>query len=1020
MADDSIQPASPTLSPEDFGLDRNTLRLLPQSAEELSRQSEKYEAGRQLVDTESPSPEMVKLGKQIGVPLESGIGTVDYMAYRSRSTPQERLDFLAQKYGAENIRMNSLGAPVVRTFDKATGKAVDRTVDPFDIGLKSAAGFIAEQGLGTAAAIAATRAGRPEAIASKLQGVPLVGKLLGGGKTALGKSLIGSSTFEATKVAQGAIVRAYDKPPIDLDSVGYNIKGDLLQSLEGAALVPLDAAGDMGMIKGGEGIQWMHGLLTGKPVSTPAEALRRGVQKTARKFAEETEASRLGREGLVEWEKEGIPAKPTIGMVTDIPFIAKAFGYMRKHAAGAAAGDAAMAEWDRSLREQQRFMLSQGNLRSLEEIGNDGILRLKLAYDAADKMLASEVSATKGKIAESSQKRVLDLFSIPKLPEMGYPWTETGSYLNSSASKTRDVFWDRVSKLYNDLYSHPLANDRIIPTGNLIARVKKLKSGLPSAEQTVSEIGYDTYGSPFEIESVEKVPLKEYVPDGVLSKMNDLLKLEGQKTSITDLKEIRTELNNSIKRSQAFGQVKDHYLSELASAVDQALQEGINSTGDKSLRTVFDRATSEYKAGIPKFKDKLLARLWAHPDEVAVDNGTLFNSIENSPSRYKSLVNFFGKDSEGTRAFQQTVVKKLLMESLADGSARTIDIPTFLSKAQTLSSKNGQLFKDTIGSKFQMLEGEQRVLGELKGAVDIEAMQGLLSGNPPDRAQIRKLIQLEKTRSKLYQNSVVKQFVQGQLGVSSIHPEDFVRSLSEANLKDVGQVMSILENGRHNDYILDLRVKTLQTMFRKAQREATSADRARSMVGDPTYLVSTEGLQRVMGSDEQQAVYKRILGPEMWTRLGNYLKETLLEEQQTERARQAGFIASAASTSAGIKAFLNPLSKGSHELTDFAKYKLLSIMMARDWGVEMLSSLGKPLPPPIIKAPLSQRAMANLVASGTFLGAVTREFEDPMTRFQVLAWLKRQSGLATEESAQQPMMTPEQFNQGGPAPQQPR
>lgn len=1015
MAEDYIQSAKPTLSPDQFGLDPAS--LAPTSPEELSRQSERFEQGRLHVETDAPSEEMVRLGKRLGVPLESGIDTADYLAYKARATPEEQVNWLAQRFGAENIRFNPMGKPVIQTFDPKSGKPIDRTVDPFDIEPKSVAGFAIENAAPMLATAAALKGGNPAAIASRLQKVPLLGRMLGGGATTLGKAIIGSSAFEAAKAAQGMGVRAYDKPPIDLDSIGYNVKEDISQAVKGAAMVPVDVLGEMAMVKGGEATRWAHSLMTGQPVPTPVEAGIRTIQNVSRKFAKETEASELGREGMAFWEKEAkakgqpeLKAKPTFGMVTDIPFFAKAWGYMTKHAAGASAGEAAKAAWDESLRAQQRYMLSQGNLRALEDIGRDGLMALKPAYDAAEQSLARETATTKGAIQDSIQKRVLDLFNAQTLPKMGYPFVETGAYLNSSASKTRDVWWGKVADLYNQVYSHPAAAQRFDSPSSFISRLKQIKSELPSTENRVSEIGFDAYGSPIEITKTEQEPLKEFVPEGVLSKLNGLLKTEGGTTSIADLKAIRTEINNSIKRSQATPGVKDHFLGEMASAVDDALQNGIDTIGDPQLRSAWNAAVGEYKGGIGKFKNKLLAKMWAHPEEVAVDNGALFNSIENSPGRYQAVKDFFGNDGEGTRAFRQSVVKRMLSDSLADGSATTVNLPTLISQAKALASKNGQLFRDIFGadaSKFQRLEVEGGLTKALEGDVDVSALHDLVNGKVPNAQQFRKLIQVEKTRKKLYQNQVVQPFVRGEQGISTLEPEEFVRNLSESNLSDVSKVMTTLENSGQQKYIEDVRVKVLQSMFRKAQRQATAEDYARMTKGDPTFLVSTEGLNKVMGTDEQKAVYQRVLGPEQWTRLENYLKETLLEKQYLERASQAGFIASASSTSAGIKGVLEPTTKGASELSNFAKYKLLALMMSRPAGVKALSSLGKPLPPPIIgQGPLPQNAMAALLTSGQFLDALAREFTDPMTRFQVQTWLKRHAGLATTE--------PEQPNQPQP------
>lgn len=1020
------ETAVPDMTPEQYwGTNANReLGILPQAAATLDQVTPPVEVARMPSDVTGDNERMAELGKQPDVPLESGIGTWDYLLYKQRETGQDQFNFLAKRFGAENVRVNPMGKPVVRLNDPKTGKPVDRTVDPWEMDADTMAAFAAGGGLDIVMSALALRGGNPKAIAGQLGKVPLLGKVFKTGETALEKGLIGSAAFEGSKVGREALARAYDNPPVDPSSIGYNVGEGAKAALAATALTPLDALMGMGMVKLGQGAKWVWDAATGAKVAGPSEVAKRTIQGLGHKFAKETLPSRLGREGVEFWKNKGIDYKGTVGEMTDIPFFAKAEGYTEQHPAAAASILEQRAGNEESIREMQRYMLNKGTLRSDLEIANNGLMALKPVYEAADQTIDRGVEAAKGRVGAivkgelaaeeaSTQKKILNMFNVLTLPERGYGLLEDGTYLNQSASKTRDVFWGNVSKAYQDLYSHPKFSERILPTpADFISKLKDLKSKLPSIQETVENVGYDTYGNPIAVTSTETQPLKEFVPPGVLGKLNDFLKMEGKTIRLDDLKSIRTEINNSIKRSQPFGHTKEHFLEEMGTIVDDALQKGIDTIGDPGLRAAWDNAVGTYKAGISKFRDKLLARLWAHPEEVAVDNAALFKSIEASPARYEAMVNFFGKGSEAHRAFQETAIKKMLSESLADGSGATVEIGDLIRRAKALSDKNGSLFKDMFpGNSYERLadfvksrqELEQAAGGitkALEGEVSLKDLAKVATGKFPVGREIADMQRLELQRKKLYQNAFVKKFISREIGVESFNPEDFTRALAESNLKDVDQVMSILESRGTPDTVADLRSKVLQTIFRKAQRPQTVEDAAREAVGDPTYMMSKEGLDKVLGTDEQREVYRRILGPR-WEELGNLRKVLLLPAQKAERAKGVGILAGGQATGGAIRALMNPLAKGAGELSGFAKYKLAGILMSRDWAAELAKSMNKPLPPPIIGKPLSQPALSALITSSTFLNQMAREFKDPMTRLQVMSTLKLMAGQENQSQENQ-------------------
>lgn len=1023
MAEEAIQPAAPDLSPEEFfstvGASRrpvpgSTARsqapeepvsLAPATDAELAKASQMAQRPVGALETGVLNQDAERLGKRLGVPLESGVDTLTYLKYKWRNNPEDQIRFLARRFGAENVRVNELGKPVISTRDEK-GNPVDRTVDPFDINGQVALGFLLNNAPQIAASAISLSGDRPEAIANAVSKIPGLSKVAGQAEGFLFKSLLGATAAEAAGALKDIGTQAYDRPVVDLTG----ILG------EHAAQIPMDLAFDYGMTKGVGGFKWAFDLLSGKPVPNPGESAKRVLQGISAKMGGETEQSKIGKAAASYFEKKGVPYKPTIGETTDIPLIATAEAYLGREVAGAGPIKSRITASEDSNRAIQSYIVGPGTKELDDEIGRRGIAALKQAYDAADLAIEAEKSAVTGAVQQSAQKRLLDSFGLATLPERGYPWHETGDFLRGMGTKTRDTFWDTVGKQYDALYSHPAAAEREVSTGNLIERVKKLIKDQPSAEEKVSSVGYDTYGSPFEeISSVSK-PLKEFVPDGVLSRLNDLLELQGQKTSVLDLKAMRTDVNEAIKRGQALTNTKDHFLTEIAKTIDQAMQEGIDASSSRELRTLFDTATKTYRDGVGKFKDKLLAPIWAHPEEMAVDTGKLFTAIENSPSRYGALKNFFGDRSEALNGFQETVKKKLFSDALADAGT-TVDPALLIKSVKGMAESNPALYRDVIGNQFDDILGATRLSKAAgSGNVDLKELTDLAaSGQPITLSQLNRLADIETDRAKLYNNSVVKKFLKGEENAPAVDPENFVRFLAQSNEKDAKEVMSTLPPSDADA----VRRKTLQAIFRKAARSPGTADIAAQLKGDPTYIVSLKGLQDVLASDEQKATYQAILGASKMEQLEQYVALQQLPAQKAERAQGTGMLVSGSSTGQAIKGILNPASpQTAATLSQWAKIKLLSIFMSRDWGIEALNAIQKPVPPPIIGRKLGNVATSSIIASEPFVKALHEEFKDPLIRFQVASYLKRISGMSTDGESDNP--TPEDFRKSLQPPAEPK
>lgn len=1039
----AIEPAAPDLTPEEFSQDLATpgqgtnlpITLTPATDAVLKRETERFEAGRSTLETGTPTGTLARLGKEPGVPLESGVDPWTYLQYRAREDSEDQMRFLSRKYGEENIRINELGKPVVRTIDPKTGKPIDRTVDPFDLDitsplamgrevlpiaatglvvgggnakaatmLESLAKSIAETDTATAsyltAKAASIRMGNPEKIAGALSKIPGFSRFASAGESWLFKSLLGASTHEAVKAVQDAGMQAYDRPTIDLTGIiGHH-----------AAQVPLDVTMDAAAIGGTKTMDWAMSLLSGKPTPTPVESLRRVISGAVAKTASETEQTKLGKQAMDYFAAKGVPYKPTIGEISNLPAVAKTEEYLGQQASGATAVKRRQAISEESNRAIQRYIREPGTLPLDEEVGRRGTAALSEAYQAADDFIKRESADAAERLNQTAQKRLLDYFSLTKLPERGYPWPETGDMLTSIGTKTRDTWSGSVKAKYEQVYSHPDAIQRTFSGADLAAYATKTKEQMVSAVNESKIVGYDSAGLPVTMSGTERVPLRTLDISGVIPILDDLSKLKDTDLSVLDLKHARTAIQEHINHSLALTDTRNHFLTEIADEIDGQLQRAIDASPSSDLRGLWDDAVKTYKEGVGKFKDRILAPLWAHPDEMIVDNGRFMTQLMGSDARYKALVNFFGEGSDAVNGFRDTVKKKLFADNLS-GDGRTVDAAALLKRIQGMATQTPQLYNDVIQGQYDNIFRDAKISGSVTGRIDLEDLDALMRSNPhPGFADYEHLASMEAARGKLYQNAVVKKFIKGDPSTPPINPEDFVRYLPQSNVRDVNQVMSIIESSGDPDLLNQLRRKTLQDIFYKASRNASSLDIAAQRRGDNTFIVSLDGLQKVLATDEQKAVYKRILGPDKYEQLENYVDLQHLPAQRRERARGTGLLASGESTSALLGAITNPLTKAGSTITEWAKLKALSVLISTDWGVDTLKALEKTPGPPIIGSKLPQTLTSSIITSQPFVKAMAQEFTDPFVRFQVMSYLKRMSGMSTEPEESKPQ-TAEQFRQ---------
>lgn len=897
-----------------------------------------------------------RMGKREGVPFhEEGLPTGGDIGLKLRSTPEEQIKYLAKTYGAENVRMNELGEPVVNI------KGEDYVVDPHKLTLNSLTGLLAYA---------------PETLLSALA-------LKTGGADAglMKQALYGALGSAAARAGKTVVTRAADQEPVNFgQAIG-----------QAAAQVPLDtAAGALmgGVLKGGQiasDVVQGKGLpnpLAGTSLLSPAnpELTSEGV----------TAAQRLAA-------RSGIPAKLSPAEATGIPLLAQLETRQENVAAGAGPMIAAKKARDEVSRAWQNWMIRPDTLGTDEEVARRGLGVLKSSVDPFEKDVALAqfaqdaerrgneriVNSLRAQGEASQQAKVIRDFGVDKLPTEGVPMTETGDLIRQRAVAMRDASKDAVDQAYDKFYSNPAVMDPVIKGTGLKSAVDSMIEDLPKV--TKPEGGTVPIDTPIR---------------GRLQELSS--KLDQGNVSINDLKQIRTDVGDAITRGEAVPGVKEGRLKQLYSQISKSIENGLDEIGDPELKQAWNDATAAYKAHAERFSDRNVAPLFREMDQPGVGNTELVKKLISKPDSYEALKGFLGTGSSELSAFHKTVRESLLQDALADGSSTAVSGDKLISSLESLRKANPTLFNDAFGSNGQQFVKAARVLSSFQHNLPAEDLEALL--NPANKATPNALSRLQMAEQRLkdeYTNGALKDFIKGDR--ADLNPDQFIRFLPTYKLSDVKSVMDRLETG-DPEVAEQVRRKVAQSLFNEARRSPTPADTLAQLQGKKGDIVSGSGINKALGTGDQLEKYKVLLGPDLFESMTDYAKRELLREEKQRVGGGAGMLAKGE----GVSSLLNALTPGEGGRTSILKD--LS-MLARDKIASWI--LASPKLNSLLLTPhtLEQmpRLMRAIVTSEPFVRAATTELKNPGATYKVLSTLKSAYGEDQNAAPQGHSMSDEEF-----------
>lgn len=849
-------------------------------------------------------------GNAIPLDVEHGMGPWLELQTAVNRSKDNQLKFLQAKFGPD-ARMSDTGEPIVRVLDSVTGKPKDVKLNPKGMDAEDLMDLIA-QAPEIAAGFLAARSGKP---------APGIWNAL----KSIGKMAIGS---EAAGAAKDVGVRAAEGQPIDLPEIGKSR----------AEMTATDIATGTALAAGGKALFKMISPFSNRgPLQFDLQEAQDYFQrkygvKIPTSPGETTGSSLLSRSEAMALQKPGssAPLEDILAKKTD------AISRIQKIALGLSP-DATEAEI--------------AALPTSEEVGRKAIG----AIGSKNLPLESSIDVAKKEVSESGTSGIKSIVSATT----GQPpitRTQLGESLQSKITSDFQAFQAQAKADYGALEAHPLAQERILPASELSARAQALKAKLPAKEVIQELPSFDAYGSPtLRNEKGEEV-MREFVPSGVLSKVNELISLKDQNMKLGDLIGMRTEVRNSISQAEAIPGVKTHYLSEIDKMLTGAIKGGLDKLDDPTLKTLWETANNNYANGIKKFDTNLVKPLLKDISQPGSKGPfQIASEAINNPDRFFAYKEYYGANSAEFGQLKRGVADEILNKATSPAS-QVIDAKSFLSQINSLPKEVvDEVFRRGLSSATRIAEA----MGVAEGSINVDELKNLASkGSGITGQKLLDLMSAQSKRSQVYSNEIRKSIGSGTDISSKIKPSEFVDNLTGFEPKDVKEVVSLL--GDQPQTIEDIRSLTVQKILNAGSLTHTAADNPSLLRGLPQHL-SSENLQRALGDKTQREIYRSILGQSTFDDLTN-LTKVLAPGEMNQRAFAAAGGLSAGTQIAGL------VERGELKYVDRT---VRNFVIASIYTLPPVRAL---VTNTLISKEGSAAGLNYIIASTPFIEALTRQF----------------------------------------------
>lgn len=859
--------------------------------EQLNRETELYQQGKMTA-----SPNLVLTGDQplqrmardyfgdIPFSSEQGLTAGQRLMLGFRNTPTDKAQYLVNQFGVGNV----LPTPDESNFlIKTVGEdGKPKVIMANEIGLSG--GDVAALGSAipqTVAALLAVKGGRS---------IPRVG-VLKGGVGALRDMVTGAIGAETAGAVTDVASQLYDTGTTDIGQVAK----------ERATNIPVDVALDAltgGAVKAGKGalniLSNPLGIAQGEVQRNAIDAVRRIKDKT------------------------GIDLQLSGGEASGLPVQQMMESYVESKPSGTGAQRAFKDKQDSIVSQFQAFLF--GGAKTDEEIGMAAANELQGIRTVFDKNTENAALALRKNITKGIEDEIDSLApgaSILLKPELGGAVRGKIEVLRNAEKAKSDQLFGAVKALIGD-------NDRIFPAKGLAKDADEIIKSLPSVDKIVTEVSplLDASGRPLTQAEIKEVPLKEFIPENIIARLKALKDAKDSSFSLSDLQQLRSDVYDDIRKSEAVPGYGTGYLSKIGKSLTKAIDDGIEGLKDPNIKSTLKIANEHYKTDVLKFEEAGIGDLFRRVREPGfMENSQIVDRLINDPDKYSRTIKLLGPQSQEANTIRKFIADDIFKSSMVDLDGEFVDSKQFVKSLKNFADKNRSTFNDVFQGKAGTLIGMAKAGGIAEGEVPARELREILTSNKSNRdigLAINKLVNARELEKSLYKNTVIKKFTKGELDADSIRPQEFVNNfLSDASPSEIKDVMSLLSGSP--DLTEQIRRKSMEKLFLAAERNPTALDISRKAAGDKTIMASGETIFKELSSDSEK--FRSVLGSETYDLLKDYLSYEAARVRKKEIAQGTGMLAKGSA----ISALINN-TPGIKDLASIVKYKIASNILASD------------------------------------------------------------------------------------------
>lgn len=875
--------------------------------------------GRVATPAETQEGQYMQANTIQGVPFDpaSGLDTMTLLRLSFIRDMDDQIKMLQRKYPGDTIRMSTDGVPIVRVMDKDTGKPKDVLINERGMGLDdfiSIVGAVPE----IAGSILAMR---------KANAAPAL-KALTGFKGAV-RDIASMTAGSAAGGAAKDVVSAALEPAIDIEP-GKIAK----RTAQGAAL---DAA--LGAILGGASkiAKFITNPLAGGRGKLQFDALE------AQKYFKDT---------------YGIDIPLSVGESTGSSLFQRMESFVEKMPGGKGPLAATRAEQENLLRDLQDIIVGPKGAMTSEEVGQ------RVIGDLRGKTQGVKDTAEESRlaIAKEAQQKIESGIGAVTTPEKQLYKTEVGEQIRGKITELRDAAKAEDARLFGIAKELEGGSGKAFPAKTLSEDAKKALEKLPSKTTITEEASpiIGVSGQPISIKTVEgKEVLREFVPPNILSRLNQLAGMGGEKLSLSELQQMRREVYDDIEKGSAVPGIGTHYLSDIGKMLTKAIDEGVSSLPNGELKTALQAANQHHRTRVIPFSDNPINALFARSNEPGFQgNFAVAQKFMKDPDAFLRLRDTLGSNSPEFRNLKRAIADDIIENAKIPGTD-TLDGKAFLKGLESFRRGNREVAEEVLGKDVSNLVTLGHAMELSQGAkIDEKLAQEIIRSGRIDPTKIRTAVAAQREADVFFRNNIFEAIGKGES--PKITADEFVNKLLEGtNSKGIREVLGALSD--RPELLEEIRAKTMQKVFRDNARASTLEQVDRALAGENTRLVSAGKIGNYLDQSggTMRDKIKTILGDEAYSEFDKYVKLQLVPEAKDATFKGAGGLGAAQVVSSLLR--LGPLKYVTDATKFFVESMFLSNPLLRKWASHV---------PPAEWDTFSQA----LITSTPFLEAVTKEF----------------------------------------------